>query len=493
MKLFDICQKTNINCPNHLQEFEIAGITSDSRKVKKNYLFVCLAGTKQNGHNYIDAAILCGAVAAVIENDIFQSDKTILVDDTRAAIANLMNVFCGEPTKKLRFIGITGTNGKTSVSVMIKNIFDTLHSPCELIGTLNCSSFSENNDGSPPNFTTPDPEELYPMLQRISGAGVEWVVMETSSHALKLKKLEPIKFEVGIFTNLTEDHLDFHLNMEDYFKSKLHLFDKCKLGIINIDDEYGQKIKSISQCRVLTCSTKQNADFFVKETQNLLQKGTKYTMDSPKGEIEIFCKVPGRFSIMNSMQASACALALNIDKNTIARSFESFNGVKGRLEKVELSRGRDFAVFIDYAHTPDALQQLLDTANSFKAADQRVVLLFGCGGDREKEKRKLMGKIAVENADYVIVTSDNPRSEDPLSIINDILSGIDGKTNFSVIPNRKEAIETVIATARAGDIILLAGKGHENYEKNSSGKLPFSETEILQSIDKKLRKGGMNL
>lgn len=185
MKLLDICRSANIDCPQKLQNLEIEGITSDSRKVKKNYLFVCLAGTKQNGHHYIDAAILNGAVAAVIENSAFQSDKTILVDDTRASLAILMNVFCGEPTKKLRFIGITGTNGKTSVSVMIKNIFDTLHSPCEVIGTLNCSSFLKSNDDSLPNFTTPDPEELYPMLQRISGAGVEWVVMETSSHALK--------------------------------------------------------------------------------------------------------------------------------------------------------------------------------------------------------------------------------------------------------------------------------------------------------------------
>lgn len=484
MKLFDICQKANIGCPTSLREIEIAGITSNSTRVKKDFLFVCLEGTKNDGHNYIDQAILNGACAVVIEKEIFRSDKTILVDDTRASLAMLMNAFCGEPTKKLRFIGITGTNGKTSVSVMIKNIFDSLHSPCEIIGTLNCSSFLNSNDDSLPNFTTPDPEELYPMLQRISGAGIEWVVMEASSHALKLKKLEPISFDVGIFTNLTEDHLDFHLTMEDYFKSKLSLFERCKLGIINIDDEYGKRIEDLATCRIMTCSLKKDADFTVNSIKNLYERGTRYILKSQGDETEIYCKVPGEFSIMNSMQASACALALNIDKNIVSRSFESFNGVKGRLEKVEFSWGRGFALFIDYAHTPDALEQLLATANSFKKEGQRVILLFGCGGDREKQKRKIMGEIATKNADFIIITSDNPRSEDPLAIINDILSGIIEKSNFAVIPDRRKAIEATVAMARQGDIILLAGKGHETYEIKADGKSPFDEREILQEIYK---------
>ena len=483
MKLFDICQKANINCPEHLQELEIAGITSNSDRVGKDFLFVCLEGTKKDGHHYIDKAILNGACAVVIEKEIFQSDKTLLVHNTRAALAIMMNVFCGEPTKKLRFIGITGTNGKTSISVMIKNILDTLHTPCEIIGTLNCSSFSQNNDISHPNFTTPDPEELYPMLQRISAAKIEWVVMETSSHALKLRKLEPITFEIGIFTNLTEDHLDFHLTMEDYFKSKLCLFDKCKLGIINIDDEYGKKIENFAPCKIKTCSINQNADYSVKNVQNLYEMGTKYTLKS-KEEIDISCYVPGQFSIMNTMQASACALELNIDKNIIKQSFEAFRGVKGRLERVGLFESRGVAVFIDYAHTPDALSQLLATVNSFKGEGQRVVLLFGCGGDREKEKRKIMGRIATDNADFVIITSDNPRSENPNEIINDILSGIYDKQNFLVIPDRTKAIECAIANARRGDIVLLAGKGHENYEINAYGKFPFDEREILQRIYK---------
>lgn len=482
MKLLDICQKANIKCPKHLESIEIEGISSRSDEIKENYVFVCLVGTKVDGHSFIDAALLNGACAVIIENDNFSCERSILVDSTRVALAKMMNIFCGEPTKKLKFIGITGTNGKTSVAAMLRHILSKTNHPTEVIGTLNCSSFSQICDDSKSNFTTPDPEELYPMLQRIAVSGIEYVVMEASSHALKLQKLAPINFKIGIFTNLTEDHLDFHLNMEDYFNSKLQLFKKCELGIINIDDDYGKRILSLSPCKILTCSMEQIADFQAKDFENLGIYGTRYRIKAKNNSIDVFCRVPGKFSVLNSMQAIACASLLDIDKSDIERSFKSFSGVKGRLEKIELFEGRGLAVFIDYAHTPDALLKVLNTVNSFKKADQRTILIFGCGGDRERQKRSLMGKIATENADFVIITSDNPRSEDPNSIINDILSGIVDRNNFSVIPSRKSAIEYVIATARRGDIILLAGKGHENYEINSFGKIHFDEREILQEI-----------
>ena len=219
MKLHCIFDRANIKYPFHLKDIEVRGITSRSNEVKENYIFVCLKGTKNDGHDYMAEAFSRGAVACVIENPKYECNRTVTVDSTRGALANLLNAFNGEPTKKLKFVGVTGTNGKTSVSVMIKSILDEYHLPCELIGTLNCSSFSENSKCSQIHFTTPDPEELYPMLRRMSDAGVKLVVMEASSHALKQKKLDPIKFDVGIFTNLTEDHLDFHLSMEDYFKS----------------------------------------------------------------------------------------------------------------------------------------------------------------------------------------------------------------------------------------------------------------------------------
>ena len=488
MRLYDICRGANIECPEHLKDACVKGITSNSEKVKKDYLFFCLRGTRVDGHRYIESAIEKGACAVVIEDEKYVCEKSIRVESTRASLARAMNVFCDEPTKKLKFIGITGTNGKTSVSVMIKNIFDTSKKSCEIIGTLNCSSFSEKADDSTKNFTTPDPEELYPMLRRISDAGVEWVVMEASSHALKLKKLEPISFEIGIFTNLTEDHLDFHLDMEDYFKSKLCLFDKCKLGIINIDGEYGKKISNLAKCRIKTCSFTNSADYVANDINYFGEQGTKYTLKSKTESINVFCRVPGGFSVMNSMQASAAALEAGIDKNDIERSFEGFCGVKGRLEKAELPEDWGFTVFIDYAHTPDALEQLLKAVKSFKNDGSRLILLFGCGGDREKEKRAKMGRIASELADVTIVTNDNPRSEDPCKIIDDILLGIDKSKEYAVIPNRKNAIAYAMATSRDGDVVLLAGKGHENYEINGSGCFHFDEREIIREIIDKTKR-----
>lgn len=485
MKLLDICQRTNTFCPEHLENLDVRGITSSSQKVKEGYVFVCLEGTKTDGHRYINDALLRGACAVVIEKENFSCQCSILVGDTRATLAKMMNVFCGEPTKELKFISVTGTNGKTSVTVMIKNIFDKANIPCEVIGTLNHSSFLENSNDFTANFTTPDPEELYPQLRRILDAGKKIVIMEASSHALKLKKLEPIEFEIGIFTNLTQDHLDFHLTMEDYFKSKLSLFDKCRRGIINIDDEYGKLILKSSSCAFKTCSTKQNADYRACDVEYRGERGVKYILKNKEKQIDILSNIPGEFSVYNSMQACICAYEFGIDEYTIRDAFKDFDGVRGRLEKIECFEGWGFAGFIDYAHTPDALQKLLDTVNGFKKPNQRVVLLFGCGGDREKEKRKIMGEIASKNADFVIVTSDNPRSEKPNAIINEILSGMKDESNFAVIPDRKNAIEYAIATAREGDIILLAGKGHEDYEINSRGKIPFDEREILSNLYKK--------
>lgn len=485
MRLSDICQKANVICPEHLRNKEISGITSNSKRVKEGYLFVCLEGTKTDGHRYIDDALLHGAFAVVIQNDNYKNHCSISVGDTRAALARMMNVFCGEPTKHLKFIAVTGTNGKTSISVMIKNIFDKANIPCEVIGTLRNSSFLEKSDDLTSNFTTPDPEELYPTLHRILDGGIKVVVMETSSHALKLKKLDPIEFEIGIFTNLTEDHLDFHSTMEDYFKAKLTLFDKCKRGIINVDDEFGQLILKAPPCPVYSCSIKQNADFVATDIQSLGPDGVKYRIINKEKQIEILSNIPGEFSVYNTMQASACALCFGIDENTVRDAFKSFDGVCGRLEKIDFFEGWGFAAFIDYAHTPDALQKLLDTVNGFKKENQRVVLLFGCGGDREKEKRKIMGKIASKNADYVIITGDNPRSEKPNLIINGILEGMKESNNFAVIPDRKKAIEYAIATAEWGDIILLAGKGHEKYEISSKGRIPFDERKILYEAYKK--------
>lgn len=490
MKLHYLLEKTNISNKNNLPDVEIEGISSRSGEIKKNFIFVCLKGTKNDGHRHIDEALNRGACAVVIEDPKYRCDRSIEVKSTRSALSNMLDVFNGEPSKKLKFVGITGTNGKTSVSVMINSILKEYGIPCELIGTLNCSSFSDTVNGLQANFTTPDPEELYPMLRRMSDGGIELAVMEASSHALKLKKLDPIEFEVGIFTNLTEDHLDFHHTMEDYFKAKLELFNKCRVGIINIDDEYGKKIAGLAKCKIRSCSMKSDADFSLEDVKELSESKTRYSLTHGANKTDLEINIPGEFSIMNSMQAYACVLELSIDDNTVKKSFTSFAGVRGRLERADVFKGKGISVFIDYAHTPDALSKLLKAAKSFKNENGRIILVFGCGGNRERQKRSKMGEIAVKGASFVIITNDNPRNEDPQVIIEDILSGTRGYTNYTVISDRKKAIEKAIALARKDDIVLLAGKGHENYEINSQGKIPFDEREVLRDIEK--LQGGMN-
>ncbi len=484
MKLLDILKKAKIDCPSHLIDVEVEGITSRSEDVREGFVFVCLKGTKTDGHSYIGKALEQGACAIVIEDEKYIGYNTVSTESTRKALSNMLDAFYGEPSKRLNFIAVTGTNGKTSVAEMIKCILVKSNISCEVIGTLDHLSFPKASNALQTHLTTPDPEELYPMLLRIAESGASFVIMEASSHALKLKKLEPIKFEIGIFTNLTEDHLDFHKTMEDYFKSKLELFNKCRLGIINIDGEYGKRIINEAPCMIKTCSMHENADYTAKNINEHYEKGSGYTLTYGTKALDIEIKMPGKFSILNSMQACACALELNIDNEIIKQTLKEFSGASGRLEKIDFFKEYGISVFIDYAHTPDALSKLIDTAASFKKNGGKIILVFGCGGNREKEKRAKMGEIAAKNSFLAIVTNDNPRNENPMDIINDIVSGMKGYSNYAVIPDRRKAIAYAIATAKHDDIVLLAGKGHEKYEINALGTSPFDEREVLREIYK---------
>ncbi len=485
MKLSLLCKCMGAECPYELLDIDISSVTSNSKKVKEGSLFVCLQGLHTDGHRYMAEALRNGAAALIAERNEYLLDRVIISKNCRQALSLALNALCGFPAQKMKFVGITGTNGKTSVSALLRHILNSVGKRCALLGTV--GAFAPNGEKltmgteAYANMTTPDPEELYPLLARLYDMGSEFVIMEASSHSLFLDKLYPIDFDVGIFTNLTQDHLDFHGGMEEYFRAKEKLFKQSKLAIINIDDSYGKRLCTGDLCPKISCTLEKGGDFRADDVELLGAFGVRYRMHTPYGELCAKIKTPGGFSVMNSMQAAACALELGVQKEQAARALESFSGVDGRLERVEICEKAGFSVFIDYAHTPDALSKVLKTLKKAQKDGERLILLFGCGGDRDRGKRPKMGKIATENADIVIITSDNPREEDREKIIDDIVSGVEGKNNYIVIPSRRDAIRFAVNTARRGDIALFAGKGHEKYEIIGKEKFFFDESELAKA------------
>ena len=483
----DITYVTYDDCP----DLEITDIVCDSRRVRKGSLFVCLSGTNTDGHRFLAHAAECGAAAAVCEIgresanvNLPKGFPKIFVGDTHAALSRLLDTLCGKPSRKMRFIGVTGTNGKTSVSYMIKAVYERAGHMCGLIGTECCKivdrEIKYRSDDENANMTTPDPPQLYPMLAQMAQEGVDTVIMEATSHALAQKKLAPIFFDTAIFTNLTPDHLDYHGNMENYFAAKCVLFRQSKRVIINVDDAFGKRIpdmlKKNTEC-VLCSASDVGCDFCATDitTGN---GGVSYKVNYKKTTTDILCLIPASFTVMNSLEAFACGICDGIEKTVAASALAEMSGVCGRMERVK-TPADDISVYIDYAHTPDALEKLLGAVADVKSPDSRIVIVFGCGGDRDRTKRAVMGQIAAKLADSVYVTSDNSRTEDRMRIINDIIEGIpkedikNGKVR--IVPDRTQAITEAILGAYPGDNVILAGKGHETYEINKSGRHPFDE------------------
>ncbi len=488
MKLEALCRAAGIEFPPRLGSLEITGISTDSRRCDPGNLYVCICGLRVDGHLYTEQAIRNGAICVLMqegcEREIPDGICALSCKDTRSASAHLYNAFYGDPCARMKFIGVTGTNGKTSVTHMLRAILEASLCKCGIVGTVGCESLGKplNIRGDNPlaNMTTPDPPELYKILARMAEDGVEYVIMEATSHALTLGKLAPIRFEAGIFTNLTPDHLDFHKTMQAYAAAKASLFPKCKLSVINVDSAYADQMISASAGRVVTCGERKAADYRAEAVKLLGRDGVEFVLRSNRARLRLQCPVAGSFTVTNAMQAAVCAMELGFGTPVVKSALASLSGVKGRMERVRLGVGANFDVMIDYAHTPDALEKLIRTAKDAGGDHKRVVLVFGCGGDRDKSKRPMMGEIAETYADEVVVTSDNSRSEDPQNIIDDILEGMRRK-NVTVIPNRAEAIRYAILHAREGDLILLAGKGHEEYEINQNGKMRFSEREIVRA------------
>lgn len=459
----------------------VTDIVSDSKKVTPGCMFVCLKGLRSDGHDYVSEAFRRGAYVVVCDEGYVQkkaSGLIIRVKDPRSEYAKIMSRACGEPSKRLKLIAITGTNGKTTVATMISSVLTGLGKRTVMMGTL--GAYFEGEKTSLGTMTTPDPSVLYPLLERYADKGAEYVVMEASSHALALGKLDGLKFKISAVTNVTPEHLDFHGNMEEYAGAKAHLFELSERGVFCIDDEYTFCMAEKARCDVRTCSVRNTYADYVTEDEGLNGiYGVEFDLKTKYGKTHIKSKIPGVFTVSNAMLAASVLIELGFGSEDISRGIAMINGVRGRMERLFLDT--EYSVFIDFAHTPDALTKLLETVRVFKKPEQRIVTLFGCGGDRDPSKRSLMGAVASRLSDFVIITSDNSRSEETSSIISDIMSGFDSVCPHIVIESRKKAIEYVIKNAEKGDIILLCGKGHEEYEIDKSGIRPFSERDIVYS------------
>lgn len=459
---------------------EIIDITCDSRKVKKGFAFICINGFTSDGHDYAADAVKAGASVIICEKSVGAPAECI-VEDTHEAYAVMSANYFGNPSKSFKLVGVTGTNGKTSVTYMLKAIIESKGYKTGVIGTI------QNLVGDriiEAVNTTPDAYGLNSLFAQMRDEGCEYVIMECSSHALHQKRIFELDFEVAAFTNLTQDHLDYHKTMENYLDAKSLLFTMCKNAVINIDDVYGKQLAENINCNLITYAADDRSAVYSANGINMKPDGIEYEMVSDYTIKRIKLKTGGRFSVYNSLCAAVCAKILGFTEEEIANALDNMHGVKGRAEVI--ATGKDFTIIIDYAHTPDGLTNILSTFKELKKG--RLVCLFGCGGNRDTTKRAIMGSIAAKLSDFVIVTSDNPRNEEPKLIIDDILEGMkDSKTPYVVIEDRKEAIKYAVQNAATGDIIVLAGKGHETYQILKTGKVHLDEREVIAEALSQLR------
>ena len=463
----------------------VRGLALDSRKVEEGFLFFALPGEKEDGGEFIAEAKARGAACAVCEHPPETEIPYILVPDAHKALALCAAVWYGTPAGKLTVVGVTGTNGKTTTTYLIKQLLErTKGAKVGLIGT-NQNLISDKT--IPTDRTTPDALTVQRLLAQMVDAGCTYAVMEVSSHALMQSRVEGIRFHVGVFTNLTQDHLDVHGTMGNYYQAKKILFTISDNAIINIDDEYGRRYLKEISCPAKTYSCCTKADFRAEDIL-LSASGVKYVFTDGKIKHNVSFNMPGLFNVSNSLAVIACCETLGFDVDKTIRALGTMQGVRGRAEIVPT--GRDFTVICDYAHTPDALVNVLSAIKN--SASGKVKCLFGCGGNRDASKRSLMAAAAADNADFLIVTSDNPRNEDPQDIINDVLVGLEGKTTpYITIVDRREAIHWAIHHAEKDDIIVLAGKGHEDYQILAGGvKIHFDEREVVADALKELEAEG---
>lgn len=457
---------------------EISDIIYDSRIKTKNGLFIAIKGFTSDGHKFISGSISNGAKVVVVSENVEVEQKNITVikvQDSRAAMARIANNFYGNPSMDLSLVGVTGTNGKTSTTFLLAGILEAYNKKIGVIGTI------ENRIGTQileTARTTPESLDLQKLFRKMNDQNVDVAIMEVSSHALELNRVDGCDFDIGAFTNLTQDHLDFHETMDNYAQAKAKLFKMCKTSVINVDSSYSQIMLDASKNEPITYGIENPATFFATDIEIHAQE-TRYKLNYKGKEIQIVVPIPGKFTVYNTMCAIICAYKLGVPLDFIADHLKAAKGIPGRVQSFQSSKG--YSVLVDYAHTPDGLENVLLAIKNFAKGD--IITVFGCGGDRDNKKRPIMGEIATKYSDKVYITSDNPRSEEPDQIIKQIEIGAKKYSeSYEIEPDRKTAIVKALSLAKKDDVILIAGKGHETYQHLKDGIIHFDDSEVVSEF-----------
>ncbi len=467
---------------------DVTGLAYHSQSVQPGDLFAALHGASHDGHQFVADAVRRGARAVLVDHPLPDVGATqVVVPDTRRALAVVASAFYGDPSRHLWICGVTGTKGKTTTTYFIEAILRAADRHTAVVGTLGVRALGAPLDFHATTPTTPEAPDLHRLLRDLRTAGVDHVVMEVTSHALELGRVDACRFQAAVLTNVGRDHLDFHKDLEHYTKAKSRLFALVEpegVSVVNADDPSASLMSARSRARVVTYGVERTAQIRAEDI-HLAQRITQFTAVWAGGRLPLALRLPGRFNVSNALAAMAIGLARNIDPGVIRTALESVPGIPGRFELVD--EGQKFAVIVDYAHTPDSLEKVLRLAREIGSG--RCIVVFGCGGDRDRTKRSLMGGIATALADLAIITSDNPRSEEPMAIIREIESGASGATNFEIEPDRRRAIERGIHTARAGDVVVIAGKGHETYQILRDRVIDFDDRQVAREILRAQREG----
>lgn len=477
MKLNDLLIGLNYKCIKGNINQEVDQIIYDSRVKTKKGLFIAIEGYQTDGHKYIDIAIENGAKVILVQKPVEVKHEEITViqtEDTRLGMAIVAGNAYGNASQDFELVGVTGTNGKTSITFLLGQLIEAYQKKVGIIGTI------ENRIGNQvlkAERTTPESLDLQRLFRKMADESVDIALMEVSSHALELERTFGSKFKVGIFTNLTQDHLDFHKTMENYARAKAKLFKCCETGIVNIDSNYIDLITEEATCKVVTYGIEKSADYHASDII-VSAAGVTYTLTCPEGKFDVSVPIPGKFTVYNTLAVIAAARSLEMPMTHIIDHLAKVSGVPGRVQSFTSKKG--YSVLVDYAHTPDGLENVLSTVKEFTKG--RVITVFGCGGDRDKTKRPIMGRIAAQYSDHVIITSDNPRTEDPFVILDEVEVGVkEMASNYDKVENRELAIKAALNEAKEDDVVLIAGKGHENYQILKDRIIHFDDCEVVKN------------